>query len=365
MKSSYFPFFSLWQRYFLRQTFQTFALFIVCFFALYVLVDLSAHASAYHSHLRFKWGEVALYYSCEFIKRIEVLAPFGMLLATIKTLCSLNVNNELVALLASGFSLKTLLRPFIFMSLALVALLYLNAQYIQPAAFQVIKQIEDKHHSQKIKKKDILSVQHVAMEDHSTLLFQNYDTSRQLFFDAYWIRNKDDIYRIRYLFPYTEYPVGEHVDHFTRNQLGRLIKTESREIQIFPEIKFNSAALIETLTTAKDLSLSELTKRFPENNQPTSEKHAQVMSVFFYKLTLPWLCLLAVIAPAPFCVQYTRNLPIFLIYAFSIFGLVAIYLILDAALILGERQAIPPSPAILTPFLVFFGIFGWKYLKLR
>lgn len=356
---------SIWKRYFISQTLKTFFLFLFCFYGLYVLVDVAAHASSYHHHIKFRWSETVFYYACEFLKRADVLVPFGLLLATIKTLCSLNTNNELVALLASGKSLQKLLTPFVGIGLVLTFLLYINVEFIQPKALEVIRHIDDKHHSQKIKKKEIPSVQHLVLEDDSTILFQSFNTSLQHFADLYWIRSADDIYRIKYLYPYTESPVGEFVDHFTRNANGKLIKKESFDIQIFPEIKFNTATLMETLTPPKDLSLSDLKNKFPNEKKISSEKHSQVMSIFYYKMALPWLCLLAVIGPAPFCVYYTRQLPVFLIYALSIFGFVAIYLILDAALILGERQVVPPFESIFVPFTFFFALFGLKFLQLR
>jgi len=355
---------TIWQKYFLKQTLKTFLLFLFCFYGLYVLVDLSAHASSYHQHIHFRLGETLLYYASEFLKRAEVLVPFGLLLATIKTLCGLNINNELVALLASGYSLKTLLRPFIYLSLAFVSLLYVNTEFLQPHALQIIKRIDDRHHSQKVKVRDVPAVQHIALEDESTLLFQKYDAARQVFFDTYWIKNQGDIYRIKYLHPYTEYPVGQFVDHFTRNAEGRLVQKTSAVIRIFPEIKFNNAALMDTITPTKDLSISDLHKKFPEHTSIANEKHAQIMSYFYYKMAMPWLCLLAVIGPAPFCIRFTRQLPVFFIYAFSIFGLVGCYLVLDAALILGERQAVPPLLAIGAPLTLFFAIFGLKYVRL-
>lgn len=358
------PLYSLWGRYFLKETFKVFCLFVLCFYGLYILIDFSSHASSFHHHqVDFRWRELAVYYLCDFVKRVEVLIPFAIMVASIKTLCSLNIHNELVALLASGIKLKTLLRPFVFLALVFVALAYLNTEFLLPKALKTIKMIDVAHSSQKNKSKDRPSVQHVILEDDSTILFQDYDPGRERFIDAYWMRSMDEIYRIKYLYPYTERPLGEYVDHLTRDAEGNLVLHDSQTIKIFPNIQFNNEKLMETLTQPLDLSVSALKDKLPSLSQILSEKEAQTLSVFYYKIAMPWLCLLAVIAPAPFCVRFTRQLPVFFIYAVSIFGLVAFYLIMDSALILGSRQVLPPAIAIFVPFSLFFGFFGLKYIR--
>lgn len=354
----------IWQRYFLFQTIKTVLLFIGCFYGLYVLIDISAHAGSYHHYLRFNWQETVLYYLMEFIQRIDILLPFGLLLAVIRVVSNLNVNHELTALQASGYPLKTLLGPFLFLGMVCTALILLNTQFVLPFALEKIKRIDEKHHQQKVKKQEIRSVQHVILEDDSTLLFQTYDTTQQAFFDVYWIKGINEIYKMKYLHPYTEVPVGQFVDHFKRNKQGVLAVAENHEVQLFPAIRLDKAVLMDTLALPEDFSLTQLYSKFPETGKVQSEKDAQVMSMFYYKAILPWLCLLAVLGPIPFCVNYTRNLPIFLIYAFALFTLLAFFLIIDAALILGERQVIAPFWAIFIPTALFFGFFGGKYLRL-
>lgn len=363
MKVPFFPFSLIWQRHFLWQATKTVMLFIGCFYGLYVLIDISAHAGSYHHYLRFNWKETSLYYLFEFIQRIDILLPFGLLLAVIRVVCNLNANHELTALQASGYPLKALMRPFLFLGMVCTLLLMLNTEYVLPLALEKIRKIDEKHHQQKIKKQEIRSVQHVILEDDSTLLFQNYNSAQQAFFDVYWIKGIDEIYRMKYLHPYTEVPVGEFVDHLKRNQQGVLAVEQSHPVYLFPAIRLDKGEALDSIAPPEDFSLTELYHKFPEKKEELSEKEAQVQTMFYYKFVLPWLCLLAVIGPIPFCVRYTRNLPVFLIYAFALFTLLAFYLVIDAALILGERQVIPPFWAIFIPTALFFGFFTSKYLK--
>jgi lipopolysaccharide export system permease protein len=354
----------IWERYFYAQTLKSFLLFLLGFYGVYVLIDYSSHSSSFHhNHVRFQWTEVALYYTFEFVKRVEVLVPFALLIATVKSLCSLNQNNELVALMACGISLKRLLRPFILLGLFFTLLLYFNTEFILPFGMKALKNIDDKHSNQKQKNSKVSPVQYLLLEDQSTIIFQNYDTARELFFDAYWIRSIDDMYRIKYLFPYNETPTGHFVDHFVRNHKGELAQKESFSLKSFPQMRFNNTTLWETITPPDHLALSLLWNKLPNFSGEINEKEAQTLSAFYYKLAIPWLCFLAVIGPAPWCVRFGRHQPVFFIYACSIFGLVACYLVMDSVLILGERQVTSPAIAIGVPMGLFLSLFGWKFFK--
>lgn len=359
------PLEAVWERYFIGQLFKMFGLFIVCFYGLYVLIDFSNRlANFHHHHIIPSWMEVIRYYAGDFSLRLEVLIPFGILIATIKTVTALNMNNELVALLAGGIKLRTLLRPFIGFGLFFVALVYINEEFLLPEAADMVRHVEDSHRSKKIKKNYTPGVQHLILEDHSTFLFQNYDTSKNHFFDSYWLKGTDEVYRIKFLYPYSNVPIGKYVDHFERDSNGNLVHTGFEETRLFPEIQFDKAALLETLTALEDMSLTKLRNKTVESKDTQSERLAQAQSVYLYKLAIPWLCLLAVIAPIPFCVTYSRHLPVFLIYAISIFGLVALYLILDAAMILSKRQLISPYLAVGGPMAAAYLFFGWRFLRI-
>lgn len=356
----------IWNTYFLKEMTKVFFLFIFTFYGLYVLIDYASHASSFnYNHARFQWVELITYYLCEFIKRADVIIPFALLLAGIRTLTTLNIHNELVAMMASGIQLQTLLRPLVIVGLAVTFFMYVNEEILLPMSLNKIKHINDTHVRAKNKSNEHPAVQHVALEDKTTILFQSFDTSRDLFFDAYWIRSLDDIYRIKYLYPNTTVPTGYFVDHLKRDSNGNLTKVESLPAKQFPEIAFNKQTLMETIIQPEERSLSELWEKVPKHNNTLSGKESQNVTTFYYKLALPWLCLLAVIGPAPFCVRFTRTLPVFFIYAFSIFGLVAFYLIMDASLVLGKRQVIDPTVAIWAPFLIVASLLLWRFCNIK
>lgn len=354
----------IWQRYFLKELFKIFFLFLVCFYGLYIIIDYASHTSNLASHnFQIHWIDLGLYYSHIFVSQAEILIPIALLIAVIKTLCTLNVRNELVALMASGIKLKVLLRPFLMVGLFFTLLMFLNEEFILPAALTKLQRIEDGTRNAKSLKRQIASVQSVMLEDGSVVLYQSYDSVHEQFFDAYWIRSLDDIYRIKYLSPYSDVPKGRYVDHLTRQVSGQLARSETFENKDFSEMRFNQDLLHETLTNPELLSLKKLWHQLPADSDAYSEKESQTLAAFYWKLGVPWLCLLAVIAPAPFCIRFSRQLPVFAIYVCGIFGLIAFYLLMDASLIVAKRQVLEPAVALFPPFAIVMGIFLYRYIK--
>lgn len=356
----------IWERYFLKEALKTFGMVLGCFYGLYVLIDFASRAGSQSLiHSKFHWGELLQYYLFEFIQRLDVFLPFALLIAAIKTLTRLNAQNELIALLASGVKMKALLRPFLLLGLFSVAAVYANYQYMIPYALQEIRHIRDVQALQKKKKANKIIVQSVPLKDHSVLLYQNYDASTELFFDAYWIKSFDEIYHMKYLSPKSKAPVGTFVDLIERKRDGKMQKTASYESREFPGMRFNKKVLLDTITPPEELSLTKLWQKMPKSGKPSSEKEAQLSAAFYQKLVSPWLCLIAMLGPAPLCVRFSRYFPVFFIYAVCIFGLAACYIILDASVVIGGRQVSSPFFAIVLPFIVIQGIVLWNYLRIK
>lgn len=355
----------IWERYFLKEVLKTFFLFLICFYGLYILIDYTNHGRSFHKEGSSFLYVFCLYYICEFVNRSELLIPFAIILGTTRTLCKLNDSNELVAMMASGIKATRLLRPFLVLGLFFTALTYLSMEYALPAAAKELNYFDSIDAKQKKHKSVPISVEHVILEDNSTLLYQSYDSSQNFFFDAYWVRSIDEIYKIKHLFPHSIPPVGHFVDRLVRNDRDELVVVESHAESALPNLKFDAKRLRETLVQPEDLPLSMLWKQFIENPEAQSEKEARMHSTFHRKLAIPWLCLLAVLVPAPFCMWFTRQFPVFLVYAVSLFGLIGIYIVIDAAHVLGRRQLLDPFYALWTPFVFFFIIFGWRFVRLR
>jgi lipopolysaccharide export system permease protein len=356
----------IWERYFLREVLKLFSLFLICFYGLYVLIDYASHTSALpHHQTQIEAQALIRYYLFVFSSRADLLLPLALLIATIKTLCTLNQQHEIVALMAGGLKIKTLLRPFIFLALLCTALLFLNEQFLLPGALKKLRKIEESSKHRKRRHKSGIAVHHLILEDGTLFLFQDYDSAEEKFFDTYWIRSLDEIYRIKQLSPYQLPPTGYFVDHLVRQPSGELIQKESWPSHVFPNLTFNKEILQSTILDSEALSLTEIWQEAPSSFQKNfSEKESKLLTVFHWKWAIPWLCLFAVLAPAPFCLNFSRQLPVFFIYICGIFGLIAFYMFMDAMLVMAKRQVMHPIWAIWIPFSIAGLIFGWRYAKL-
>jgi len=353
----------LWERHFLYELLKVFFLFIFSFFGLYILIDYSSRGGLYYSS-GLKFGQLTLYYAMVLIKRLDILVPFALILSTVKALTGLNARNEIVALLNSGVKLKRLMRPFILFALFLTVLLYLNSEFLLPYANRHLNYIKDAYFKDRYRSNMEDNVHFIDLEEGRGLAFHGYDTAKNRLFDVFYLVSLNKIYHMKSLYPYQSPPIGASVDLFERDASGNLLLKASYKERSFQEILFNEGILQQSLRNPKEEPLSELWANAQFFQKDPSEKQAETLTVFFHKLLIPWLCLLAVIGPAPFCLRFSRQLPTFFIYLFSMVGIVAFYLIMNAALIMGENQALSPAIAICTPFAFYFLFFGWKYAKL-
>lgn len=350
----------LWERYLFRELAKFFFLFIIGFFVLYVLIDFSNRHSAYR-HVHIKFYDIASYYIFIIIQRCEILVPFALLLASIKTLCSLNVHNELVALMASGIPLKKLMRPFIALTLLLTMFLYINTEFFIPASNIGTQKLEQIRIKEKYKSQKKQNISYIPLEKDSVLIYHHFDPIEKSFFDTIWIRSPNDLYRMKYFYP--DQKSGKFVDHYTRNEKGELILTESFPNLEFQQLTIGQKELEEALLSPSDLSLTNLWRKLPSDSD-LSQREIGVVIAFYRKICLPWLSLLTFLAIAPFCLQFTRQLPVFMLYLVGMIGLVSFYLIINAAYMLGENQIISPFLATCFPFLVTGICVLWKYGKL-
>lgn len=352
---------TIWQRYLFNELFKVFCFFLVAFFFLYSLIDYSTHMQDFMSNGTVQLKEILFFYGFQFIKRAVLLLPLALLIATIKVLCTLNATRELVALQASGLNLKTLLRPFFLLAGLCCVFNWFSAEKLLPAALNTLESFEDKHHYNSHSKHDPFHVLH--LKDNSKLVYQKHDIANNILFDVYWIRSFNDIWRIKTLKDDPKDPVADFADHLVRKKDGTLAKVESFDKCRLNELKWQSNMPRKGMIPIEGRKVSQLIKVLFHKEQITKTQASEALTYVGYKLTMPLLSLLVVIAVAPFCIRYTRNVPTFFIYSMGLFGFIAFFTLLDACIILGSHRTIPPLLAILVPFGVCSAFFSWKFVK--
>lgn len=354
---------SIWKRYFFKEYFITVFSFLLGIYALYVLVDVMAHLkSVANKHTTFQtWVE---FYLATFSKRLDVLLSFSCLIGAIRTLTQLQSRGELVALLASGISKKTLLTPFLIVSMCCSLLLYANYQWALPSAIPKIESIVETRFGKDELEKEKTTLNEVMLSDGSKIIYSSYHPEKKLFSNVFWVRSVDSIFHIKTLSLEGKTPVGKWVDHIVRSSTGTLENILSQESYEFTEMLFTLESLKNSMIPANEQSLIQLFRESILYHNSSSPKAAEITTMLFYKLTLPLMCILAFIAPAPFCLRFSRSMPILMIYLIAIASLFCYGLVLQSFFVLGKNQVIAPILAIGLPWAAVGYFFGKKYVEI-
>jgi lipopolysaccharide export system permease protein len=354
----------IWERYFTFELLKLLSLFLITFYLLYVAIDYSSRSPEF-TRKEMTLAQISLYYLLHFVQQLDILLPFALMCATLRTVCSLNVNNELVALIASGISLKRITRPFVLIALASVALLYVHFEWARPKAITELKKLGMTPIQYANTNPAGPSAASYIAEDGSRLLYQDYDSSRERFFDLYWIRSGQEIYRCQYLYPDRTHSIGTMVDHLVRNSEGEMEFVASYNSKVFEELGFTDDRMGKILSTPKELSISALWAEYPSRGKRLTDRNILVMSKLHHHLAFPWMALLVVIAPLSFCLRFTRHLHIFLLYGASVVAFLIFMTILQTFLVLAENQVIPPQAGSWAPFLLSYMTALWYYFRMK
>ena len=103
--------------------------------------------------------------------------------------------------------------------------------------------------------------------------------------------------------------------------------------------------------------ITDLFRQLLIKKRTSAYEYPQVLTQLLFKCTIPLLPLLVVMGSAPYCIRHSRRPPIFQTYAIALFGVVALFALMDACVILGENNAASPIFIPIIPFIGFF-LFG-------
>lgn len=348
----------IWQRHLLGQLIKTFVFLLCCLFTIYVIVDLAIHGVRFISSEKTTCREVCFYYLQTFSALLELFLTLTFLLASMRVLFDLNEHRELVALQMAGLSRKRLLAPFFLFAAFISAICYINSQWFAPDAQDVADAFMIAHKPLPKKTKRI-HVYSISLEDDSELVYQSFDREKQELFDVFWIRTPSDIWHMKYL---EIAPLqGRFVNHLTRNHNKQLEKSESFILKNFPELPWDEGAILQKFVPFENRPISALLAASASD----SAERPSVLSHLYYKLLVPLMPFLVLFAIGPISIHFSRNRPLFLIAAKALFGFIALKVILDGMLILGENQVLPAVIAICAPIVLVLAFSLPSFVRMK
>ncbi|PIS02699.1 MAG: hypothetical protein COT85_01320 [Chlamydiae bacterium CG10_big_fil_rev_8_21_14_0_10_42_34] len=346
----------LWERYIFTRLGKTFIFLLACLFGIYVIVDLSAHGVRFLSKSDF--ADIALYYFHTFATLLELFLTLAFLLATMRIVFDLVASREIIALLMAGISKKRILAPFFIFATILTFTCYVNSQWFAPEAQDITDAFKTTHKTKK-KKKETVHIYSVLLDDDTELVYQSFEKEKKELFDVFWVKSSTDIWHMKYL---KIDPVhGRFVNHLVRNKANQFEKVESFVAKDFPDLLWNDDIVAHRFVPFENRSLTTLLSQ----SLAASAERASIFTHLYYKLVSPLMPFLVLFALAPISMRFSRNQPLFIIATASIFGLIALKVIFDGMLILGENQVLPAFAAIFGPLLLALGCSVPSFVRMR
>jgi lipopolysaccharide export LptBFGC system permease protein LptF len=332
---------TLFEKHLCLQFLKNTTLFLISFLTLFILIDYASHPDKFLSN-----GQFVFQIAAECFKRLPSLAPFALMLATIKTVSHSSQNLELVGYMASGKSLRNALSPLLFLTFLWTLLIYTDLEWGTPQAFLY----------QDTLKPSKEEMQTLALKDGSFFLFQTFLREKNLFQKGFWIQSID---RVIYTEEVTTGGLASNVKLFERDEKGQIRLTSSLEKETLP-IPFKKN-LKETLMPPEELPLSALFKK--RKSFPLTEKQLILNASYYHKMTFPWLSFLAVLGPLPFSVLFKRDASLFPLYAIALFATTTTLVFFEAGFILSKKQMIDPFFVTTVPLLFLGTLFTFNFLR--
>ncbi|MFN0065118.1 MAG: LptF/LptG family permease, partial [Chlamydiales bacterium] len=134
----------------------------------------------------------------------------------------------------------------------------------------------------------------------------------------------------------------------------------------FPEMHIDSNLLEKAVIASDQLSITALLKTIPSHPFGLAMRNdeARAIASLCHKLTAPLALILAVLAPIPFCLNFSRKKRLFFTYAFALAGMVLYFVCINTTVIIGKGHMLPPFWIVTLPPLIALTFFGMRYARL-
>jgi lipopolysaccharide export system permease protein len=347
----------LWERTIFRTLCANFFLVLGCLFSFFIILDYTFHAQELLQGHVWRSSQLFFYYAFHFAKQADLLLPLSLLIASLKTLFSLNAQGMLVTLRASGISSHRLMRPCILLAFLCTFTIYLNYEFALPKSLTFLKQFRNVHFKHVGKPRSKKGVQVFFLQDQSKVLY-SHETANY-YRDVYWIANPNEIWHMQSLSKESPNPKGLFVDHLVRGSDNRFEKCDSHPVCLFSGMIPQPDPTGKGYIPAENRKMSELFFL----NQRGVQDPAHISTALVYKGFFPLISLLIAFAMPMLGFQHKRRVRAFFTYALSLFAFVALVSFFNACVILGESGILSPYFGILVPFTLLFVILGRRWVN--
>lgn len=331
------------------------------FISVWLIWDLSTNLPDFLSgHATFFL--IARFYLLQIPNVIVMSVPVGLLLALLYTLTQMSRRNEIISMLTAGVSLYRIFLPLVLVGLLMTALLAVLNFQLAPQAGSIRDALKEEIKTGKTNNKGLISHLYRNREDRRIwfLSWLDPESSRVtrveiIQQDPTGVVTETWYGKDAYYIPATKTWVLDDARHVTVDGEGNLLTTLSlprMEIHGWHETPWKIAS---SKMNAEFLGLPELTNYLRYNAEFPQTRLAPFLTHWYYRLALPWVCLIVIFLAGPLGVVIGRQ---------GIMGGVGTAILLFAGLLfssslflaLGTGDRIPAWIAAWGPNLIFLSI---------
>jgi LPS export ABC transporter permease LptG len=340
----------------------------VGFISIWLIFDVSDNISTFLED-NVGLSVAARYYLTQVPQVLMILLPISLLLALLFSLGRMSRANEIVSMLTAGVSLPRVLFPLIVIGLlttaAAIGLNYSAAPHAELARKRLLEEARTRAET------TITGQIFRNRTDLRTWFIQSFRPGRNVFTNVQILQqDANNNITENYLAAQAVYEPTQktwnledvRVAHYDRE--GNITDeqfTPSLKIDNWSETPFRLRSANER---AEYLSVRELHDYLEFNSDFPSTLLAPFRTHFWYRLALPWTCLVVVFVAAPLGIGYSRRGVLGSVASAIILVFLHAYLMTHLFLALGEGDHISAWVAAWTPNLTFT-VIGLYLLYLR
>lgn len=350
----------LWSRLVCARIYKKLCFYLIGFYLLYSMVDSTTHLHEFNNNSSLHVLDILCYYTHVCIKRLEILLPLAFMMALLKVLLEMNQKKELIALFTHGLKKTTFLKPILLVACSVSLILFLSFELLTPKALNYVESFERTyfhHHEDKAAAPKFLQ-----LANHGVLIYSRHSSHPCCYLDVFYIVSESEIWKMDQL-TLSKASKGVRAEHYIKQGQGMYALQEQLSEVSFENIEILYDSEILNASSIECGSFSFLYHYLKKIAFLDKKMRGKITTYIFFKLSVLLLPFLITIACIPLGLLFSRKLPLFVIYAMCIVGMIGYFLIMDAAIILGESLILPSWIAVFGPLLFILASFIPRFIR--